>query len=160
MRNKPDDEFDSDEDLENTRLVAKVSQVIRADPKNMASNLEKLGFAWVDDGYGDEETAEEDATTPQNALQKYLSAYFEGTIELGSEVLDAFTIEKNSDDPNYPLIRRYFKQGNLPLKRLLLFGLQIEPTNIDLLSDLAFLHEFRPLLQELKSPEFCSGLAS
>jgi hypothetical protein len=53
------------------------------------------------------------------------------------------------DEPNYPLWRRYFRQGNARLKALLLFGLDRDPTSGGLLGALSFLHEFSPMLKEL-----------
>ena len=51
--------------------------------------------------------------------------------------------------PNYALVRRYFKKANSNLKALLLVGLDRRPTNIDLLSDLAYFHEYENILREL-----------
>ncbi|MBF0236547.1 MAG: hypothetical protein HQM12_02480 [SAR324 cluster bacterium] len=140
---------DDDEKLRARKLVEQVKQIIRNDPANWASNLEKIGFEWFDDNYGDQEVIEEQQATPQNLNQEYLCAYFEGNIPLSQEVLTSFEIERNSEDPNYPLIRKYFKQANPYLKKLILSGLDLNPTHQPLLCDLSFFHEFSPLLTEL-----------
>ena len=57
--------------------------------------------------------------------------------------------EKYSDEPNFALLRRYFRQGNQPLKSLIYRGLEINPTDIGFLNDLSFFHEFHPMLAEL-----------
>jgi len=75
--------------------------------------------------------------------------YLEGDTGFSDQVLDTYLAEKNSDSLNYPLFRRYFKKGNDRLKELLLYGLGKCPTDIGLLSDLAYYHEFRNILGEL-----------
>ena len=45
--------------------------------------------------------------------------------------------------------RRYFRAGNTQLKKLILFGLDRDPTDRDLLDSLAFLHSFVPTPKEL-----------
>ena len=47
------------------------------------------------------------------------------------------------------MIRRYYKAANKHLKSLLLYGLEHYPGRIDLLSDLAFFHEFENCLRLL-----------
>jgi hypothetical protein len=47
------------------------------------------------------------------------------------------------------LWRRYFRLGNLQLRRLVLFGLDAYPCDQSLLKQLAFLHEFLPLHREI-----------
>jgi len=54
--------------------------------------------------------------------------------------------EKDTGNPNYPLFRRYFKAANQNLKALIIYGLDHYPGRIDLLSDLAFFHEFENIL--------------
>jgi len=91
----------------------------------------------------------EDKATPQNDRQEYLVAYFDGEHELSKKPLHAYLEERDSEHPNYPLIRKYFKAANQRLKDLLLFGLDQNPINIDLLNDLSFFHEFQNILEEL-----------
>ena len=61
----------------------------------------------------------------------------------------SFLAEKESATPNYPLIRKYFKKGNENLKKLLIYGLEKKPTDVGLLNDLGFFHEFKNMLSEL-----------
>ena len=141
----------SDDDFEKLRreLVCEgVSKAIKENPKNWASKLEELGFQWVDDEY-DEEEVEENIAKPENLNQELLVAYFEGAAKLSEQVLDTYLAERESATPNYPLIRKYFKRGNEHLRRLLIFGLERRPTDIGLLNDLGFFHEFRSILADL-----------
>jgi hypothetical protein len=110
--------------------------------------LEALGFTWVYDE-SDPEELEETSAQPENARQELLVHYFEGSVELGDELLQGYLAERASRNPNYPLIRRYYKQGNEQLKSLLLFGLKRDRTSSDLLSDLAFFHEFSDVRLDL-----------
>jgi len=124
-------------------------KAMKEDPKNWIKQVEDLGFGYVDDGYGDEEELEEKLAKPENPDQELLADYFKGDIELSGQMLDAFLTEKDSDSPNYPLFRKYFKSGNENLKRLVKSGLKRSPADIGLLSDLAFFHEFKNILSEL-----------
>jgi hypothetical protein len=136
-RTLEDDDF---EKLRREWLFEKVADAFK-DRDNVESRLEALGFTWVDDE-SDSEELEEASAQPENARQDLLVHYFEGSVELGDEVLHAYLAERASESPNYPLIRRYYKRGNEQLKALLLFGLKRDRTSSDLLSDLAFFHEF------------------
>jgi hypothetical protein len=141
-----------DDDYEKIKreiVFEKAAKAIKENPKNWVKQVEDLGFAYFDDGYGDEEELEEKLAKPENPNQELLAAYFEGDLELSDQMLDAFFTEKDSDAPNYPLFRKYFKSGNENLKRLLISGLERSPANIGLLSDLAFFHEFKNILSEL-----------
>ena len=89
------------------------------------------------------EELEEKLAKPENPNQELLIAYFEGDLELSDQMLDAFLTEKNSDAPNYPLFRKYFKSGNENLKRLIISGLKRSPADMGFLSDLTFFHEFK-----------------
>jgi len=141
--------FDDDFEKEKRKLMFKeVARVIKEHPGNYAEKLAELGFRWVDDEI-DEEEVEERAATIRSDNEKNLIAYFEGEVELSDKVLDLFFAEKNSDSLNYPLFRGYFKRGNNKLKELLMYGLGKHPTDIGLLSDLAYYHEFRNVLGEL-----------
>jgi hypothetical protein len=57
--------------------------------------------------------------------------------------------ETQRNNTPFPLWRRYFRAGNAQLKKLILFGLDREPTHRDLLDSLAFLHSFVPSPKEL-----------
>jgi hypothetical protein len=141
--------FDDDFEKEKRKLVFReVARVMREHPKNYMEKLAELGFRWVDDEV-DEEEVEERAATIRTDNERYLVGYLEGDTGLSDQVLDTYLAEKDSDSLNYPLFRRYFKRGNDRLKELLLYGLEKRPTDIGLLSDLAYYHEFRNILGEL-----------
>ena len=93
-----------------------------------------------------EEEIEERNAQPENQRQRDLVAYFEGRKPLSEEIFAGYSEEKAAEQPNYPLIRRYYKAANKHLKSLLLYGLENHPGRIDLLSDLAFFHEFENCL--------------
>jgi len=129
-------------------ILEKVSKAMREDPKNWPSQMDRLGFTWFDDE-DDQEEIEENEAIAENLNQEFLLAYFEGHVGLTDRVLNAYQHEKDSDSPNYPLIRRYFKEGNENLKELILLGLGKNPTDSDLLSDLGFFHEYNDILADL-----------
>ena len=135
-----DDDF---EKIKREIVFEKVAKALKEDPKNWIKQLEDIGFEYFDDGYGDEEELEEKLAKPENPNQELLVDYFEGDIEFPDQMLDAFLTEKDSDAPNYPLCRKYFKRGNDNLKRLIISGLKRSPADIGLLSDLTFFHEFK-----------------
>lgn len=108
----------------------------------------EIGFTWFDDDFPSEEDKEK-ATRPENNRQRQLVAYFEGKARLSDAVITAFLSEHKAKNPHYPLIRKYFRAANQPLKKLILAGLENDPTNIDLLTDLIFFHEFERNLPEL-----------
>lgn len=139
---------DAFEDRRRREVFEKVSGAIKKDPKNWVANLGEIGFQWFDDEE-DEEEIEESAATIGNDNQRLLVACFEGETALSDHVLDAYLKEKDSESPNYPLVRKYFKRGNENLKRLLMLGLDRHPTDIGLLGDLAYFHEFGSILGEL-----------
>jgi hypothetical protein len=141
----------SDDDSEREKrklLFEQVARAIKEDPGNHVEKLAELGFTWVDDEL-DEEEIEERAATIRSDNEKYLVGYFEGERDLSEQVLDIYLAEKNSESLNYPLFRSYFRRGNIKLKELLLYGPEKHPTDIGLLSDLAYYHEFRNVLGEL-----------
>ena len=146
VKNRSDDDF---EKLRRELVFEQVSKAMNEDPKSWATKLEELGFEWVDDKYGEEEEVEESLAKPVNPNQDLLVAYFEGAAKLSDQVLDAYLAEKASVAPNYALIRKYFKKGNEDLRKLLMFGLGKKPTDVGLLNDLGFFHEFRNILGDL-----------
>lgn len=141
-----DDDF---EKIKREIVFERVAKAIKEDPKNWVKQVEDLGFEWFDDGYGEEEELEEKLAKPENQNQELLVAYFEGDVELSDQLLDSYLTEKDSATTNYPLFRKYFKKGNEKLKRLIISGLEKNPTDIGLLSDLSFFHEFKNILSEL-----------
>lgn len=136
------------EELQREIVRDKVNEVFRNDPVNYRDGMEEIGFTWHDDNYPSEEE-EEVAAIPHNDIQKKLVAYFDGHTSLSDDIIDAFQYERHAEIPNYPLIRKYFRAGNQPLKQLILSGLQSDPTNLECLADLAFFHEFNDILPEL-----------
>ena len=153
---KVHDMFGDDSEKEKRKEVfEKVAKAIRENPKNYVEKLAELGFTWFDDET-DDEAEEERAATIRNDNEKFLVAYFEGETKLSDQVLDAFLAERDSGNLNYPLFRRYFKRGNDNLKQLVLYGLEKHPTDTELLSDLAYCHEFRNILDELIEAYLCA----
>ena len=126
----------------------KIKEVFEKDPDNYREALEEIGFTWHDDEYPSEED-EENVAEPVNDRQRLLVSYFEGKVKLSTAVLDALQAERNFEEPNYPLIRKYFRVANPHLKALILFGLKNDPTNFDILTDLIFFNEFERNLPEL-----------
>ncbi|MCF8084367.1 MAG: hypothetical protein K9M96_14850 [Deltaproteobacteria bacterium] len=147
-KKKRDPVLDEYEKLEYEMVRDKVDEIFRNHPEDYISELEKIGFQYVDDE-GDYEEMEEQEAKPENPRQRDLVAFFEDRKELSEEVFERFTEEKVSENPNYPLIRKYFKRANRPLKALLLYGLENYPGRIDILSDMAYFHEFENVLHIL-----------
>ena len=146
-KKKDKNSLDEYRKIKDEMIVDKVNEIFRKYPDNYIQKLEEIGFEYHEEE--DYEKIEEDKATPQNDRQEYLVAYFDGGHELSEKTLHAYLEERDSEHPNYPLIRKYFKAANQRLKDLLLFGLDQDPINIDLLNDLSFLHESRNILEEL-----------
>jgi hypothetical protein len=137
------------ESLRDEIILDKAREAIAENPGNVREALEEIGFTWFDDDCPSEED-EEKAARPENNRQRQLVAYFEGKARLSEAVvITAFLSEHKTEEPNYPLIRKYFRAANQPLKKLILAGLENDPTNLDLLTDLIFFHEFERNLPEL-----------
>ncbi len=132
------------EKLQNEILQDRISEIFRDDSGNYIARMEELGFTYVDED--DPEEIEEMNAGPENLRQQEIVAFFEGRRELTDGILEHYSMEKASDEPNYPLIRRYFKAANSNLKALLIYGLEKYPGRIDLLNDLSFFHEFENVL--------------
>lgn len=133
------------EKLRSEIIRNKVNEIFRNHPHDHVAEMEKLGFAYFEDENNDEEIEERNAQ-PENRRQRDLVAYFEGRKPLSEKLFGSYSQEKASEQPNYPLIRKYYKAANKHLKSLLLYGLDNHPGRIDLLSDLAFFHEFENCL--------------
>lgn len=140
---------DDYEKMRRERVAKQVSDVFKKDPKNLIKHMEELGFTWVDDDEDNQEELEEQHSKPENQNQELLVAYFHGEIGQSDSLVQLFKSEKESDCPNYPLFRKYFKQGNQNLKKLLVFGLAANPTDIALLNDLSFFHWENGILGEV-----------
>jgi hypothetical protein len=148
MKKKEKDDILNDyQKLKNEIIRDKVDEIFRTQPDNYISALEKIGFTYYDDD--DPEEIEEKNAKPENQDQKDLVEYFEGGQELSETILASFFKVKDAKEPNLPLIRKYFKKANQNLKSLILYGLDHYPARIDLLSDLAYLHEFEKILSTL-----------
>lgn len=139
-----DNPLDDFKKLENEIIVDQVKEIFRTRPKNYIGALEEIGFEYHEED--DYEEIEERNAKPENQNQMELVAYFEGKQDPSEAILRTFFAEKDSERPNLPLIRRYFKEANKKLKALILYGLDRYPARIDLLSDLAYFHEFGNIL--------------
>jgi hypothetical protein len=127
-----------------------VARLFRRRPHNIIEEIEKLGFAYyADDGEDAEEIAEERAAKSVTNDQTALVAYFEGSALPDDGLLALWRVEIGKPDAPFALWRRYFRAGNPQLRKLLLFGLDQTPSDRDLLSHLAFLHEFASVPREL-----------
>ena len=102
-----------------------------------------------DDEDDDYEETEETNARPENQNQKDLVAYIEGDTELTDRILQIFFKERDAENPNLPLFRKYFKSANQNLKTLILYGLDHYPGRFDLLSDLDYFHQFENILSTL-----------
>jgi hypothetical protein len=134
--------------IESEILREKVKEIFRDHPHDYISKLEDIGFEYFEDDMPDEETEEREAK-PENQRQRDLVDFFENRKRLSEKIFVSFSDEAASEDANYPLIRRYFRKANQNLKALILYGLDKFPARIDLLSDLAFFHEFENILSIL-----------
>jgi hypothetical protein len=139
------------EDIKNELLMEQVNDAIKKDPNNWRNNLEELGFTWIDDNDSQEEIEEEEKAVPTNDNQEYLVAYFEEKITFNDKMIEVFIDEVESEEPNYPLFRKYFNAGNNRLLHLLISGLSGLPTNQVLLSGLSYFHENRNILTSIIS---------
>ena len=139
-----DNPLDDYEKLKDEIIIDQVNEIFRTQPENYISDLERIGFEYHEED--DYEEMEEKKAKPENQNQKELVAYFEGKEDPSEAILRIFFAEKDSERPNLPLIRKYFKEASQKLKDLILYGLDHYPTRIDLLSDLAYFHEFGNIL--------------
>ena len=146
-KRKNDPVIDDYMKLRDEMVIEQVDEIFRTQSDNYVSALEEIGFEWHEEE--DFEKQEEDAAEPENPNQKLLVDYFEGKETLSDWILEVYFSERNAEHPNYALVRRYFKKANSNLKALLLVSLDRCPTNIDLLSDLAYFHEYENILREL-----------
>ena len=136
------------EKLKNEIIRDKVNEIFRNHPKDYIAKMEELGFQYFEDD-DDYEEIEERNAKPENQRQEDLVAFFENKKKLSKNIFQSFSEEKASENPNFPLMRKYFKEANQNLKALILYGLDHYPGRIDLLSDLTFFHEFENILSTL-----------
>ena len=129
-------------------LFEQVRKIIIDNPRDWRNQLEMLGFEWHEED-DNKDILEENRALPENENQKSLVSYFEGNLFLDENLLNIFLQEKNSNQPNYPLFRRYFRKGNDRLKALIVFALSKYPTDEGYLWDLVFFHEHKNILKEV-----------
>jgi len=141
--------LDDYEKIKNEIIRDKVNDIFRNHPKDYIAKMEELGFKYYEDDNEDEEEIEERNAKPENQLQRDLVAYFENKTKLTKKIFESYSKEKAAENPNYPLIRKYYKEANQNLKSLLLYGLDNFPGRIDLLFDLSFFHGFENILSVL-----------
>jgi hypothetical protein len=127
-----------------------VSHLFRRRPHNLIEKIEKLGFTFrVDDSEDAEDIAEERTAFPNTTAQTVLGFYLDGADTPTESLLTLWRQETKRNNTPFPLWRRFFRAGNAQLKKLILFGLDRDPTDRDLLDSLSFLHSFRPVPKEL-----------
>lgn len=132
--------------------MERVRQIIRKNPRDYRERLDELGFSWQNDDYDllyEEEAQEERAAVAETHHQRRLVDFLDGGGTVTRAILNAYLAERYSESANLALIRKYFKQANPHLKAILLAGLAADPTNPDLLDDLAYFSEFDSMLGEL-----------
>lgn len=131
---------------------AKTRKMLKNTPRSEKySKLVELGFEYIeeeDDGI--EKQAEDDAK-PLNNRQKTLVKYFESQSCLSSDIIEQFILEVESEDANYPLLRKYFKQGDKSILALLKQALVIYPLRESLINAFVFLSEHNNVFSELIS---------
>ncbi len=144
-----DSVLDDYEKLKNEIIRDKMKDIFRNHSKDYITKMEELGFEYFEDEDDDSEEIEERNAKPENQRQRDLVAYFDNKKKLSKKIFESYSEEKAAENPNYPLIRKYYKEANKNLKSLLLYGLDNYPGRIDLLSDLSFFHEFENILSIL-----------
>ena len=143
-KKKKDPVIEKYKKLRDEIIIDKVDEIFRTQPDNYISALEEIGFKYYEDD--DDEQMEEATARPENQNQKDLVAYFNGEKEFSDRILKIFLEERDAENPNLPLVRKYFKSANQNLKFLILYGLDHYPGRLDLLSDLDYFHEFENIL--------------
>lgn len=132
--------------------VAQVNEIMKNHPRDYRERLEEIGFVWQDDEFDllyEEEAKEEYLAAPETENQRQLVDFFDTGGAVDQLILNAYLNERYTETPNLPLIRKYFKKANPNLKAILLMGLTLNPTDLDLLDDLAYFSEFDSMLGEL-----------
>ena len=110
-----DSDLDDYEKLKNEIIRDKVSEIFRNHFKGHVAKMEEIGFEYFEDD-DDYEEIEERNAKPENQRQRDLVAYFENKKKLSKEIFESYSEEKAAENPNYPLIRKYFKKANKNLK--------------------------------------------
>jgi len=138
-------DHNENDSLDDDSIRDDVTRIFKDHPKEYISKLEGIGFVYHDDE-NDGEEQEEAVAKPENKNQEYLVSFFNGNIPLSEETVEIFLEERRNPTPNYPLFRKYFKQANKHLLSLILYALHHYPVLDELLSDLAYFHEFQNIL--------------
>ena len=99
-------------------VIDKVNEIFRTQPDNYISALEETGFEYHEEDDYDE--IEEKNAEPENQNQKDLVTFFKGEKKLSDRILHQYFEECDSEFPNQPLIRPFFKAANQNLKSLIL----------------------------------------
>lgn len=102
------------------------------------AKLSEMGFEYVEEESDDTEKYEENNAVPANKRQKVIVKYFENQCDLTPDVIQNFLIEIENEEPNYPLLRKYFKQGGAHIVKLLQESLILYPRRESLLNALAY----------------------
>lgn len=144
---KKDNEFEYKHKFKKQIFGDKIENIFCNHPQDFIAGLNNLGFEYFEDDNSEE--IEERNAKPENQRQRDLIAYFENKKKFSMKIFEGYLKEKESENPNYPLLRRYFKEANQNLKSLITYGIENYPSRIDLLSDLAFFHEFEKILNLL-----------
>jgi hypothetical protein len=127
-----------------------LAAVFRHGSHNLIEEIEKFGFTYVVGDHEDaEDVAEEGAAQPETDFELGLVSYLDGEDEASERWLELWREEMRREHSQLPLWRRYFRAGNAQLQKLILFGLDQNQTNRDLLSNLSVLHSFLPMPKEL-----------
>ncbi len=134
--------------LKDEIIFDKVSKIFCNHSKDYIMKMEEIGFEYFEDDVDLEEIEEKNAK-PESLRQRDLVAYFENKKKLSKKIFESYSEEKAADNPNYPLLRKYYKAANKNLKALLFYGLEKYPGRFDLLSDLSYFHEFENILDTL-----------
>lgn len=104
----------------------------------MNAKLLEMGFEYVEEERDDTEKYEENNATPVYKRQEVIVKYFEHKCDLSPDVIQNFLIEIENEEPNYPLLRKYFKQGGTHIVKLLQDSLVLYPRRESLLNALAY----------------------
>ena len=130
----------------------KTREILKKTPgSERYSKLVDLGFEYIEEEDDGIEKQEEDNAKPLNNRQKILVKYFEGKSRLSSDIIEQFILEIEGEDANYPLLRKYFKQGDKSILALLKQSLVIYPLQKSLINAFVFLSEHNNIFSELIS---------
>ena len=130
-------------------VMERVSKTLKESTGSHPDTLTPLGFNFIDDDNEAKEIEEEHKALPKNTIEVKLINYLEGQSQPSQEKINYLIAIKTSKEPNYPLIRKYFRQGNEQLLKLLLYALEKQPINKGFLQDLHYFHQHRNIHFEI-----------